>query len=62
LNAVDHNYVILKVSRRAFEEIKTRMQDAGLDEAFYSDANDGEVIDMHGTGICLGILPDIPPK
>jgi hypothetical protein len=60
--ALSENYTVLKISRRAFDEIKQRMEEAGHDGAFYSDANVGECIDMHGIAIALGLYPKLPER
>lgn len=45
-----HTYAILELSQHAFDEIATKMREAGYDHAF--DVSDGKsVIDMHGIGV-----------
>jgi hypothetical protein len=41
-----HTYVVLEVSKRAFEEIKKKLKEAGYQHTFH----DG-LIDMHGIAI-----------
>lgn len=42
-----HTYAKLELSPAAYEEIATKLQEAGYDHAFMSDGT----IDMHGIGV-----------
>jgi hypothetical protein len=56
---MSENYTVLKLSRLAFDEIKQRLKESGQDDRFYDDANEGELIDMHGIALAIHILPDL---
>lgn len=45
-----HTYVILELSRAAFDEIKTKMLHAGYHFAF-DEQKDKTIIDMHGIAV-----------
>ena len=49
-----HTYAVLRISRPAFQEIKTLLEQAGYREQFHEDPDepDQTLIDMHG--IALG--------
>lgn len=50
---MSHTYAILEVSHATYEEIRTKLLDAGYQHALDRDA-DGEVIDMHGIALQCG--------
>lgn len=45
-----HTYVMLELSKAAYDEIAKKLRDAGYDHAFIHD-DDGCTIDMHGIGV-----------
>ena len=46
-----HTFVILQISETAFEEIKTKLTEAGYSHTFHENDEYGLVIDMHGIGL-----------
>ena len=54
-----YTYAILHVSRSTYDEIRTKLADAGYEWAFHK-SDEGEVIDMHGIG--LSVEPVIDPR
>lgn len=50
-------YVILNLSRAAFDEIKAKLADAGYDHAFHRDNERGWVIDMNGLAVAVDKEP-----
>lgn len=52
-----YTYVLLPVSRSAYEEIAGKLRAAGYDHVF--ESNEGRVvIDMHGLGLVIEGAPD----
>lgn len=47
MNNVTHTYVLLGISRQAYEEIANKLRDAGYEHVFSA----GGEIDMHGIGL-----------
>ena len=45
-----HTYIILRISKRAFNEIKKKLADAGYEHTFHQE-NGETVIDMHGIAV-----------
>lgn len=54
LAAMTHTYTILELSRSAYDEIKTKLQDVGYDHAFHQNEAGEPHIDMHG----IAVAPD----
>lgn len=46
MNKVTHTYAVLEISETAYNEIKTKLQEAGYNFAFH-----GDLIDMHGIAV-----------
>lgn len=46
-----HTYVVLQISKRAFEEIRKKLLEAGYQHAMHDDEEHGVLIDMHGLAI-----------
>jgi hypothetical protein len=47
---VTHTYVVLRISKAAYQEIKKKLEEADYQHTFHED--DGEiVIDMHGIAV-----------
>lgn len=46
---MSHTYVVLEVSKAAFEEIREKLKEAGYEHAFHD-----ELIDMHGIALREG--------
>lgn len=47
-----YTYAILEISQAAYDEIRTKLAEAGYDQAFHTHEGDfTEVIDMHGIGL-----------
>ena len=44
---MSHTYAVLKVTKRAYQEIRAKLEQAGYDQAFH----DNEIVDMHGIAI-----------
>jgi hypothetical protein len=49
-----HTYAKLPLSPTAYEEIATKLKDAGYDHAFIGNGD----IDMHGIGVSKEQVPD----
>ena len=45
-----HTYVLLEVSKECYEEVETKLKEAGYGHAFFEE-EDGVVIDMHGIAL-----------
>lgn len=48
---VTHTYVLLEVSREAYDEIRGLLEEAGYQHAFEKGLNGREAIDMHGIAL-----------
>lgn len=44
-----HTYATLEISKPAYEEIRSKLKEAGYEHAFHDDG----LIDMHGIGIAV---------
>lgn len=53
-----HTYAILEISRSAYEEIRTKLEQAGYQDQFHDDNSYSlPVIDMHGIAVAPEQLP-----
>jgi hypothetical protein len=52
---VTYTYAKLVISLEAYREIRGKLDEAGYNEQFHSDLENGELIDMHG----VALAPDI---
>lgn len=48
---MSHTYAILQLSAAAFQEIETKLHEAGYEHAFDTAAEGGLTIDMHGIAV-----------
>lgn len=46
-----HTYVVMEISKSAFDEIKTKMEAAGYQHAFIEEKGEPMAIDMHGIAV-----------
>jgi hypothetical protein len=47
-----HTYAILELSKASFEEIKTKLENAGYQDQIHVNGEDGRiVVDMHGIAV-----------
>lgn len=54
---VTHTYAVLEVSKATFDEIASKLREAGYSHAFHSESHGADreqkdvIIDMHGIGL-----------
>ncbi len=48
-----YTYVVLDLSKAAFDEIKAKLAAAGYEHAFHQDSERGLVIDMNGLAVAV---------
>jgi hypothetical protein len=55
-----HTYAVLEISRKAYDEIHAKLEDAGYQHAFIHEDEGRDVIDMHG--IAVKAAREMAPK
>lgn len=55
---ITHTYVVLEVSKAAYDEIHAKLKAAGYDHAFHLEYGHGIVMDMQGIAIANEEWPD----
>jgi hypothetical protein len=54
-----YTYVVMQLSKAAYDEIAEKLRAAGYDHVFHDDTPHGAIMDMHG--IAIGLEPVAAP-